>query len=102
MPRANAAAAAGPRLRRTRVRRRGATRRGGADEAFWLERFREPVAPLELPTDRPRPPLKSYRGATRTIRLDARRTAPSSRAGAKTGSTLFVTLLGAFQVLVGR
>ncbi len=71
-------------------------------EAFWLERFREPVRPLELPTDRPRPPLKSYRGASRTRRLDAALYRAIKQAGAKSGSTLFVTLLGAFQGLLGR
>ncbi len=71
-------------------------------EAFWLARFREPVRALDLPTDRPRPTLKSYRGASRTRRIDAALYRAIKQAGAKSGSTLFVTLLGAFQGLLGR
>jgi amino acid adenylation domain-containing protein len=85
---------------------RAQARRDPAEAAltrrFWLERFREPVPPLELPTDRPRPPLKSYRGASRTRRIDAALYRAIKQAGAKSGSTLFVTLLGAFQGLLGR
>jgi amino acid adenylation domain-containing protein len=71
-------------------------------QRFWLERFREPVRALDLPTDRPRPPLKSYRGASRTHRIDAALYRAVKQAGARSGSTLFVTLLGAFQALLGR
>jgi amino acid adenylation domain-containing protein len=31
-------------------------------EAWWLERFRVPPRPLELPADRPRPPVQSFQG----------------------------------------
>ncbi|MCE9521689.1 MAG: aminotransferase class III-fold pyridoxal phosphate-dependent enzyme, partial [Alphaproteobacteria bacterium] len=33
-------------------------------EKFWLNEFKDLPAPLELPADRQRPPLKSFRGAT--------------------------------------
>ena len=71
-------------------------------QQFWLARFREPVRALELPTDRPRPAMKSYRGASRTRRIDAALYRAIKQAGARSGSTLFVTLLGAFQGLLGR
>jgi amino acid adenylation domain-containing protein len=71
-------------------------------EAFWLEQFREPVKTLDLPTDRPRPTLKSYAGSSRCRRIDAGLYQALKKNGAKVGNTLFVTLLGAFQALVGR
>jgi len=71
-------------------------------ETFWLEQYREPVRPLDLPTDRPRASLKSYAGASRCRRIDAALYQALKKGGAKAGNTLFVTLLGAFQALIGR
>ena len=71
-------------------------------ETFWLDQYREPVKPLDLPTDRPRAALKSYAGASRCRRIDAALYQSLKKSGAKAGNTLFVTLLGAFQALVGR
>jgi amino acid adenylation domain-containing protein len=71
-------------------------------ERFWLERFAEPVAALELPTDRPRQTPKSFNGATRSTRIDAQRYLAIKKAGARAGCTLFATLLAAFASLVGR
>jgi amino acid adenylation domain-containing protein len=71
-------------------------------ERFWLAQFRNPVAPLDLPTDRSRPPMKSYAGASRCRRIDTALYQSLKRTGAQAGNTLFVTLLGAFQILIGR
>ncbi|MCP4654400.1 MAG: amino acid adenylation domain-containing protein, partial [bacterium] len=69
--------------------------------ATWREQLAGlPV--LELPTDRPRPAVRSFRGAVHSFRLPAelgRGLAPLRR---EQGSTLFVTLLAAFQALLGR
>jgi amino acid adenylation domain-containing protein len=71
-------------------------------ERYWLEQYREPTRALDLPTDRPRPTLKSYSGASRCRRIDASLYQALKKSGAKAGNTLFVTLLGAFQGLIGR
>lgn len=73
-----------------------------ATERFWLAQFDEPVQLLDLPTDRPRPALKSYSGASRCRRIDSALYQAIKKSGAQAGNTLFVTLLGAFQALVGR
>ncbi|MFE1872682.1 amino acid adenylation domain-containing protein [Streptomyces sp. NPDC059496] len=49
---------------------------GGAfddSRSYWQERFQDGIAPLDLPTDRPRPASRSYRGetASRVFRRDA-------------------------------
>lgn len=71
-------------------------------EAYWLEQFAEPVQPLELPTDRPRPAVRSFNGATRHMHIDAARYLRIKKAGARNGCTLFVTLLSSFATLIGR
>ncbi len=71
-------------------------------EAFWLKQFEQPPAPLELPTDRPRPAMKSFRGASHCRRIDAGLYQALKKASARQHCTLFSTLLAAFQTLVGR
>jgi amino acid adenylation domain-containing protein len=71
-------------------------------EKFWLEQFAEPVAPLDIPTDRPRAAVKTFAGATRSATVDAARYLAVKKAGAKAGGTLFATLLAAFAALAGR
>jgi amino acid adenylation domain-containing protein len=71
-------------------------------EQFWLDQYRTLPAPLDLPTDRPRPARKSWRGATEVAHVDAALTRALKRAGGQAGATLFVTLLAAVQVLMGR
>ena len=71
-------------------------------ERYWQAEFAAPVPTLELPADRKRPNRKSFRGATYRDSIDADLYRAVKKAGAKRGCTLFVTLLGAFQALVGR
>jgi len=71
-------------------------------ERFWLDQFAERPKSLELPTDRPRPSLKSFKGASLCRRIDAKLYQAVKKAGARQGSTLFVTLLAAYQALMGR
>ncbi len=73
-----------------------------AVEAYWLNEFAQVPSPLALPTDRPRPARKTYRGATRTALVAPDAYHAVKKAGARRGCTLFVTLLGAFNALVGR
>ncbi|QFZ21174.1 non-ribosomal peptide synthetase [Saccharothrix syringae] len=59
---------------------------------FWREHLADP-APLDLPTDRPRPPHQTHRGATVPLVLPAR--------GAG-GTTTFTTLATALGVLLAK
>jgi amino acid adenylation domain-containing protein len=77
-------------------------REGAAIEAFWLPQFASPPPPLDLPTDRPRPAVKSFCGATLTRTIDAESTQRFRKAAARQGCTLFVALLAAFETLLGR
>jgi amino acid adenylation domain-containing protein len=73
-------------------------------DALW-EHWRNRLAgasPLDLATDRPRPPAQTFRGAERRLRLGAQRSAGLQALAAAHGSTLFVALLAAWQALLGR
>jgi len=70
--------------------------------AWWRERLQGAPALLELPTDRPRPPVQSYRGANEAVHLPAGLLERLEALGRAEGATLFMVLLAAFQVLLGR
>ncbi len=74
----------------------------GAVAAYWAGQFASPARPIDLPTDRPRPAIKTYAGATASHRIDARLYRAVKSAGAMHGCSLFVTLLAAFEALMGR
>ncbi|HVO10122.1 MAG TPA: amino acid adenylation domain-containing protein [Vicinamibacteria bacterium] len=70
--------------------------------AYWRRRLQGSPPVLELPTDRPRPAVQSFRGAV-TRRALGRALSEEVRAlGSGEGASLFMTLLAAFQVLLAR
>ncbi len=69
---------------------------------YWRQRLAGAPAALDLPTDRRRPPTRGFRGADRPMCLDAELTARLRRFSQEHGTTLFTTLMAAFQVLLGR
>ncbi len=75
---------------------------GFADEAYWLQRFRGTPSSVDLPSDRLRPPLKTFNSDRQDLHLDSELTAALRRTGATFKASLFATLFGAFNVLVNR
>ncbi|HEU0302231.1 MAG TPA: condensation domain-containing protein, partial [Longimicrobium sp.] len=70
--------------------------------AYWTQALAGAPALLELPLDRPRPPVHDGRGAAERFRL-SRETADGVEALARAeGCTPFMVLLAAFQALLGR
>jgi amino acid adenylation domain-containing protein len=69
--------------------------------SFWRERLAG-GEPLELPTDRPRPAIQSFRGATLRFALDAAITARLSALAQAEDATLFMVLLAAFESVLAR
>ena len=70
--------------------------------AYWRRKLSGPLPMLELPTDRARPSVPSYRGARNDFLLP-RELAGNLRAlGQRENVTLFMVLLSAFQALLGR
>ena len=73
-----------------------------ADLAYWTGLYHDLPTLPELPTDRPRPPLRSHAGATHTTHFDATLAAALRKTAASQGTTLFSTLFMALQVVIGR
>ncbi|HEX4498795.1 MAG TPA: amino acid adenylation domain-containing protein, partial [Thermoanaerobaculia bacterium] len=69
---------------------------------YWRQRLTPRPPALELPTDRPRPPVRSPRGARRPVRFDAAAVDAMRRLGGPTGATLFMTVLAVFQAVLAR
>ncbi len=69
---------------------------------WWKEALAGAPTVLELPTDRPRPPVQSFRGGTRAVTLPAALAAALRALGRRRGATLFMTLLAGFDVLLYR
>lgn len=70
--------------------------------AYWKRQLKDGFSSLELPTDRPRPTARSHRGARRFLTLPGSLTADIKALSEQQGSTLFMTLLAAFQSLLHR
>ncbi|MCP4656403.1 MAG: amino acid adenylation domain-containing protein, partial [bacterium] len=69
--------------------------------AYWREQLAGlPV--LDLPCDRPRPAVQSFRGDSQSFRLPAELHQDLHKLSQEHGTTLFMTLLAAFQALLGR
>ncbi|MCF8246999.1 MAG: amino acid adenylation domain-containing protein [Saprospiraceae bacterium] len=72
------------------------------NEKYWLEQFRDAVPALDLPTDFPRPPIKTFNGAVEKISFDEEFTNQIRKAAAKQGSTFYVFMLAAYKAYLSR
>ncbi len=75
---------------------------GGADGelAYWRQTLLPLPPPLELPTDRPRPKVRSGHGSRCHFRLDPTTTGRLSALAQRHDATLFMALLAAFGLLL--
>ncbi|QJB32305.1 non-ribosomal peptide synthase/polyketide synthase [Chitinophaga oryzae] len=69
--------------------------------AYWKEKL-DDTATLQLPTDFPRPATQSTRGNTLYYEVDSTLTAAIHQLCRQQGTTLFMTMLAAFKVLLYR
>ncbi|MCP4659947.1 MAG: AMP-binding protein, partial [bacterium] len=69
---------------------------------YWREHLAELPTSLELPTDRPRPAVPSYRGALSSTALPQELIEAVKALSRERGTTLFMTALAAFQLLLYR
>ncbi|MGN6282761.1 amino acid adenylation domain-containing protein, partial [Frateuria sp.] len=70
--------------------------------AYWRGQLGGLPPLLELPGDRPRPPVQSYRGGLHRFRLPAALAGQIQAFSQAHGATLFMTLMAAYQVLLAR
>ena len=71
-------------------------------QQFWLNQFADGVPVLELPTDRPRPAVQTYRGDALSFELDAALAQRLWKFGRDRGASAFVTALAVVNALLGR
>ena len=69
---------------------------------YWQQQLAGDLPILNLPTDRPRPPIQSFRGETHIFRIDEKLIRGLGEVARATGTTLYKLMLTAFFVLLYR
>ena len=72
------------------------------DEAFWVEQFSDGIPVLDLPIEGTRPALRTYYGRRYDLVFSAQLVERIRKMGAKSGCSLFNTMLAAFQAYLAR
>ncbi len=67
--------------------------------AYWRQQLAS-VPPLEMPTDRPRPPVRTHDGAAVPLELAGHAAGELKAFAQREGSTLFIVLTAAFKALL--
>ncbi len=75
---------------------------GAAVMRYWRDRFTEPLEPLDLPLDAPRPARRTFRGERVDLPLPPALAAALRRTGARLGCSLVNLMLAAFKALLYR
>ena len=70
--------------------------------SYWKQKLAGAPATLDLPTDRPRPAIESFRGAVQLFAFPKMLSEDVARTSRQLGTTPFMTLLAAFQSLLAR
>ncbi|WP_081482891.1 non-ribosomal peptide synthetase [Gluconacetobacter diazotrophicus] len=70
--------------------------------AYWRDALAGLPACIELPTDRPRPAVSSYRGAIMPVRLDAALRDRLHALARRSGASLFMVLQAGLAILLGK
>ncbi len=73
-----------------------------AQRRYWLQNMRPLPPPLELPTDRPRPPQNDFAGASLRFELEPHYFASVRELARRRQSTPFMVLLAAYFVLLQK
>jgi hypothetical protein len=69
---------------------------------YWRQLLTGAPPLLELPTDRPRPSIQTFRGKTQEFQIDRDLTDKIKALSQQSGATLFMTLMAAFATLLYR
>ncbi|MGV0103655.1 Non-ribosomal peptide synthetase [Nostoc sp. DSM 114160] len=72
-----------------------------ATEQYWLQQFAD-VPVLDFPSDRPRPPLRTFNAAREDWHLNSELVANLKQLGTKLGCSFMTTILGGFEVWLHR
>ncbi|UGQ48160.1 non-ribosomal peptide synthetase [Massilia endophytica] len=70
--------------------------------AYWKQQLAGAPASLDLPADRPRPAVQSFRGASHKLAVPAAVAGRLRALAQEEGATLFMAMLAAFQAVLAR
>ncbi|WP_244237973.1 non-ribosomal peptide synthase/polyketide synthase, partial [Corallococcus terminator] len=73
-----------------------------AELDWWRHQLGDAPTSLDLPTDRPRPAVQSFRGAALPVTLSPELSASVKALASREGATPFMVLLAGFQLLLSR
>ncbi|WP_427161994.1 non-ribosomal peptide synthetase [Aliinostoc sp. HNIBRCY26] len=73
-----------------------------ATEQYWLDQFANSVPVVDFPTDRQRPPLRSFNSAREDWQLDSELVTNLKQLGTKFGCSFMTTILAGFEVWLHR
>ncbi|MFS0871456.1 amino acid adenylation domain-containing protein [Paenibacillus xylanilyticus] len=71
-------------------------------QQFWMDQYSQFESSAELPMDRARPAIRSYRGASYTFGLPSKRVQELKRAAAGYGATPFILLLSTYGLMLSK
>jgi len=83
-------------------RQQMAERKFHAPLAYWRQQLAGNLPALQLPTDKPRPQTQSFRGGHHALKFSQELTDAIRKFARREGTTLYITLLAAFNVLLHR
>ncbi|MDF5732301.1 MAG: amino acid adenylation domain-containing protein, partial [Rhizonema sp. PD38] len=69
---------------------------------YWKQQLKDAPTLLELPTDRPRPAIQTFRGAVHDIQFSLELSQAIANFSRQQGATLFMTLFAAYATLLYR
>ncbi|MGH1396829.1 MAG: non-ribosomal peptide synthetase [Trichormus sp.] len=73
-----------------------------ATEQYWLEQFSDSVPIVDFPTDRPRPPLRTFNAAREDWQINSELVTKIKQLGTKFGCSFMTTILAGFEVWLHR
>ncbi|MBP2654775.1 MAG: non-ribosomal peptide synthetase [Firmicutes bacterium] len=71
-------------------------------EEYWLQNFVGELPVLNMPSDYPRPPVRSFEGAVQQFSLDEKLTGELNKLSRENGTTLYMVLLAAYNVVLAK
>ena len=71
-------------------------------EQYWLDTFKGELPVLDIPTDFSRPPMQTFEGDALTFTIDKTSAERLNSLALRTGATLYMVLLAAYNVLLSK
>ncbi|MBU3093333.1 amino acid adenylation domain-containing protein [Clostridium sp. CF011] len=71
-------------------------------EEYWKNVFKKKIPVLDMPTDYKRPTMKSFEGESIGFKIDKYITEKAKKIGMDNGTTLYMTLLSTYNILLSR